>query len=189
MVMAATAVPIGGAVQPQSGTLSTEDEQLRATVLRFFDGQSDYLNGDLIVRSQVTELQDYLRKTRGLCRATHPSLWKRVLADHASFCRMFFGPGGRKTLNKTAEILGGYSALARLCQSKQGRAVLAKSIQAGDAQMLVDYVRANLEANQNQREEPSTAGSVTAVAGKRFSKIYSVEDLLFAIFSENQPSG
>ena len=34
-------------------------------MIRFFESQSNYLPGDLIVRSQVAELQAYLRKTQG----------------------------------------------------------------------------------------------------------------------------
>ena len=73
-------------------------KSMRETVFRFFEGDRRYQRGDLIVQSQVAELQDYLRKTRGPIRATHPKLRKQVLSDNACLARAFYRLGGRELL-------------------------------------------------------------------------------------------
>ncbi len=155
-----------------------EAKRLRETVLRFFEGDSGYQPGDLIVQSQVAELQDYLRRTRGPIHATHSRIRKRVLADNACLARAFYRLGGRKLLGQTAIQLGGYAPLDRLCQTKAGRRKLSKAILAGDMASLVAYAQA---IEKTLAESPDAKAKQATFVTHRAPKIYSVEDFVLAI--------
>ena len=176
----------------QPSALSEENEQLRATVIRFLDASSHYHTGDLIVQSQMAELLDFLRKTRGHCLAAHAKWRRRALPDRAKLSIAFYREDGRETMLEAANALGGYAALDWLCQSKAGWKIMLESIHQGDAQRLIDSANALAKASDNESDSLTEADEdIDADADRttrtKFEKIYTVEDYLHAIFSENSP--
>jgi len=166
-----------GAVDPTlRSSLADWTDPLSRTVVRYFEGQSQFLPGDLIVRSQVAELQDYLRKTRGASAATNPLLRKQVLVDHACLARAFYGLGGDWLLREAARKLGGYGTLDRLCKTKAGREILTAAVRQSDLEMLLGYLRKHDLPPESVRV--SLADTEKKRVAPKLSKIYTVEDLL-----------
>ena len=145
------------------------------TVLRFFAGMTSYEEGDLIVQSQVEELQDYLRKTRGRSRATQPVLLKRVLADHSPLARLFYTPEGGPVLRSAAEKLGTYAGLDRLSRTSTGRRQLNEAIHDGNADRLVKILA---EGNQSTHR---TADDHPEHVPRLKRRIYTVKQFLLAV--------
>jgi hypothetical protein len=157
-------------------SLADWTDPLSRTVVRYFEGQSQFIPGDLIVRSQVDELQDYLRKTRRASPATNPQLRKHVLVDHACLAKAFYGLGGDWLLREAARKLGGYGPLDQLCQSKAGREILTTAIRLSDLEMLLDYLRKHELPPEPVRVSPVETDKKQVA--RKLSKIYTVEDLL-----------
>jgi len=163
-------------------SLADWNDPLSKTVIRFFESQANYLPGDLIVRSQVADLQAYLRKTHGASSATNPQLRRRVLVDRACLARVYYGLGGDRLLREAAGKMGGYGPLDRLCQSKAGRALLTTAVNQSNLNALLDYFRKQellpppVRVSHGDRGEHEKKQLV-----RKLSKIYTVEELLKAI--------
>ena len=102
MLVALAVLSIQGQNTSAAADTETDTEatgrKLAATVYRYFESSKSYHKGDLITRSQLAEMQSYLRKTNGHSPATHPRLLNRALADEARLVRYFY-------LEKNSEIL------------------------------------------------------------------------------------
>ena len=159
-------------------SLADWTDPLSKTVIRFFESQSQYLPGDLIVRSQVAELQAYLRKTEGACPATNPQLRRRVLVDHACLARVFYGLGGDRLLREAARKLGSYGPLDRLCQSKAGRAILTTAVRQSNLEMLMDYLQKHELPPEPVRAIPLDQDIDQKQLARKLHKIYTLEELL-----------
>lgn len=169
---------------PPRNSLADRTDSISRSVVRYFQSQQHHLSGDLIVRSQVAEIQAYLRKTRGASPATNPKLRKRVLADQNYLARIFYGSQGGRLLREAAIQLGGYGPLDQLCQLQSGRQVLTAAIRQQNLKMLVEYT---------QKHEPSpesTRASSVDVEKKqqtrKLGNIYTVEDLLKALHPDRK---
>ena len=163
-------------------SLADWTDPLSKTVIRYFEGQPQFLPGDLIVRSQVADLQDYLRKTQKASPATMSPLCRRVLPDRACLARVFYSLGSDQLLREAARNLGGYGPLDRLCQSKAGRERLTTAIRQADIEMLLGYARKHELSPEPVRVSKSKAGD--SPVARKLSKIYTVEDLLKALHAE-----
>ncbi len=164
------------------GSFAAWTDPLSRTVIRFFEGQSQFSPGDLIVRSQVTDLQVYLRKTHRASPATMSPLCRRVLPDRACLARVFYGLGGDQLLREAARNLGGYAPLDRLCRSKAGREILTPAARQDDIEMLLDSVRKHERPPNPVRGSPGETDKRPTI--QRLSRIYTVEDLLKAMHTE-----
>jgi hypothetical protein len=155
------------------------------TVIRHFQSQEQYHVGDLIVRSQVAEIQDYMRKTRGISPSTNSRLCKRVVADQDPLARAFNSADNDRLLREAAIQLGGYGPLDQLCQLKSGRQILATAMRQSNLEMLLEYVHEN-------GLSPETAQTSSANAEEKQdherNKIYTVEDLLKAMHPNRKGS-
>ncbi len=164
-------------------SLTEWTDPLSKTVVRYFKGQSNYLDGDLIVRSQVAELQAYLRKTQGACAATNPLLRRRVLVDHSCLARAFYSLGGDRLLREAAGILGGYGPLDRLCQTKAGRAILTTAVRQANLEMLLGYLHKHELPPKLIRISQRDTDNQQKHLVQKLSRIYTVEELLKALHS------
>ncbi|MEO2045969.1 MAG: hypothetical protein ABGX16_05285 [Pirellulales bacterium] len=158
-------------------------DPISRTVIRHFQSQEQYHVGDLIVRSQVAEIQDYMRKTRGISASTNSMFRKRVVADQDPLARTFNSAGNDRLIREAAILLGGYGPLDQLCKLKFGRQILATTIHQSNLEMLVEYVHghgvssgAAQASSANAEEKPN----------RERSKIYTVEDLPKAMHQNRQ---
>ena len=153
-------------------------DPISRTVIRHFQSQQQYHVGDLIVRSQVAEIQDYMRKTRGISASTNSRLRKRVVADQDPLARAFYSADNDRLLREAAIQLGGYGPLDQLCQLKSGRQILATAIRQANLEMLVKYAHEN---GVSSGAAQASSANVEEKRNRERSKIYTVEDLLKAM--------
>ena len=93
--------------------------RLEATIKRHFAATTGYQEGDLITRSQIEEVQTYLRKSLGHSVATHPRLLIRFLADEARLARIFYWKDGAEMLRTTVANGHSYEILDKLTFKKK----------------------------------------------------------------------
>ena len=165
--------------QPEE-TQSEEEKLLRATAFRYFSADEDYRRGNLIVRSQVDELQAYLRRTRGPIKAANPIFLKRVLQDNSLLGRYFYRQGGAEVLRLTAEQLGGYGKLEALSATREGKLAIQSAIETASPQELIELAQS--------AEKPSAAGDTESGDSKKTIptfldlRIYTLEEYFEAVF-------
>lgn len=167
--------------------ISDEDVILRDTVYRFFQTENSFKEGDLIVRSQVEDLQDYLRRTRGPIPAANPILLKRLVRDNSLLSRYYYRQGGADVLRSAAKSLHGYRQLEACCASKLGKEHLQRAIKKSDPMEIVQFV------TKQDAEKSTETPSDTVVAEPNAPsyldlRIYTVEDFLDAILAEGRNS-
>ena len=165
--------------------LANWTDSISRTVIRHFQSQDQYHVGDLIVRSQVAEIQDYMRKTRGISPITNSRLCKRVIADQDPLARAFNSAGNDQLLREAASQLGGYGPLDQLCQLKSGRQILATTIRQSNLEILLEYIR---EKGLSPEIVQTSSANAEEKQDRGRSKIYTVEDLLKAIHLNRKAS-
>jgi hypothetical protein len=151
-----------------------ENQQVAETIERHFAGIVDYRKGHLICRSQVEELQQYLRRTRGNIPAAHGRLLIRILADNAPLTRIFHSEHGEKVLTAAAGQLGGYEKLASLARLAAGRTLIREAIRADQPDVLVDHVNRETAAIQSQQSKQAKPQGINP----GMVRIYTVEQLI-----------
>ena len=160
---------------------STNNKELFDIALRYFQYSESFEPGDLIVRSQVADLQSYLRKTRGPCRATDAKLLKRILPDNAPFSRFFYLHSGEKVLRNAASRLGGYRQLVSACNDKQGLIVIKEAIRTGNPEPLVSFVESRADQNSGASSDPKQVNPNSFLD----SRIYTVAEFVEAVGGDN----
>jgi len=158
-----------------AGADSAKASNLEMTIRRFFSSQSDYEAGDLITRSQVMELQGYLRKTRRRGAASHPLILQRVLPDDCRFTKLFYSKNARDVLRAAAQKLGGYEDLKALTKSTDKYTQLVQTVNVGS----VDAVVKLAESASKGRTTATKNGADKQRRSKRI--IYTVEEFLNAV--------
>jgi hypothetical protein len=151
---------------------AAENQQLAETIERHFAGIVDFRKGHLICRSQVEELQQYLRRTRGHIPASHRRLLIRILADNAPLTTLYHGEHGEKVLTAAADQLGGYEELASLSRLAAGRTLIREAIQADQPDVLVDHVNRETAARDSQPGKQANNPGIV--------RIYTVKQLIEA---------
>ncbi len=150
--------------------------QLAETIERHFASMSDVREGGLICRSQVEEVQQYLRKTQGNIPASHRLLLNRVLADGAPLTKFFHAEHGEAVLCVAASKLAGYAELEAIARTAAGRNQIRAAIQSDQSDALVEFVKEELAAKSSQQgQQPGQPASKTAGA-----RIYTVEQFIEA---------
>ncbi|MCA9232601.1 MAG: hypothetical protein KDA57_18270 [Planctomycetales bacterium] len=147
---------------------------LEMTIRRHFSAISGYQKGDLITKSQVEELQTYLRKTNRHCRAAHPMLLNWILPDDCRLSRLFYSQSGAEVLRTAAGELGSYAELEALTRSADSYAALVEAVESEDADTIVELALQGREPNDESqgKERPS----------RRSSRLYTVEEFLVETF-------
>jgi len=107
-----------------------ERVELAETVYRFMAANSGIQPDDLIVRSDVEDLQDFLRVTHHNLPFISPRLTRRVIEDKSPLSRLYHRQGG-DALRSVAEALGTYEPLNRLASKGTGRKALQVAIDSG----------------------------------------------------------
>jgi len=161
------------AESPQKDSLEPSIQEM--TIRRYFEGQSGYHAGDLITRSQVAELQVYLRRTRNRGSASHPLILGRMLPDSCRIAKLFYRKNGGNVLRGAAAKLGGYAAIEALTRSTDSYSQLVEAATSGSVDAVVQLAES---AGLGQTNETT----VTAGKKKRRRKIiYTVDDFLSAV--------
>lgn len=101
---------------------------LEKTIVRFFQSMGGYEDGDLISRSQVQDLQVFLRRTNRRGLVTHPRMLTPVLPDNSRLIRLFYAKNGAQVLREAAKKLGSYRELEELSRSSSGYDLLVKAV-------------------------------------------------------------
>ena len=109
----------------------------RDTVLRYFSSNQSYRVEDLLVQSQVSELQNYLRSTKGHSPSTHPKLLKRVLPDHSHLAKLFYQKRFKQKLRDLSKELDGYESLHRMCHTAAGSKQLENLLENGETARII----------------------------------------------------
>ncbi|MEQ8838894.1 MAG: hypothetical protein RID07_18960, partial [Lacipirellulaceae bacterium] len=122
-------------LQLQSEEMATRADlnprkQLAEAVGRFMASNSDLHPDDLIVHSDVLELQEYLVRTHREGPLTSPRVLHHVLEDRSALSRLYHRRGG-DALRTAAEALGSYEPLNQLARKGDGRKVLRDAIDSG----------------------------------------------------------
>ena len=170
----------------RSPDTSSDQPSLEMTVRRYFAEMAGYEEGDLIASSQVAELQQYLRKTRGHSPASHARMLHRVLPDASRLTRLFYAKRGASVLRDAAEKLQGYAALDRLSRTNAGYALLIKAIGTDSADQLVEL----LAVKSDVRPIAAASGNRQENIPRPTSHIYTVDEFLAAALapSDGAPS-
>ena len=133
-----------------------QNQQLARTIHRYFAGDSSYREGNLICRSQVEELQRYLRRTHGNIPAIHRRLLNRVLADEAPLTKLFYTKHGEAVLCAAANKLAGYAKLEAAARMAAGRKQIKAAIESNQSDALVEFVKQEFPVKS--RPNPSQQG-------------------------------
>jgi len=160
--------------------ISKELAIIKESSRRYFASMGGYIEGDLIAKSQIEELRDYLRITRGNSVAMHPKLLGRVSSDQARLVRLFYKESGAETLRAAAEKSNGYEVFDRMCHQTKRFAELADAVERGAIETLIQ-----MAAQESQKK--SQAEQEKKDAPKRRTKpprIYTLEDYLDAVAVE-----
>jgi len=175
-VLVSLEVLANGAYSAESaGADSAKASNLEMTIRRFFNSQSGYEAGDLITRSQVMELQGYLRKTRRRAAASHPLILQRVLPDDCRFTKLFYTKNASDVLRAAAQKLGGYEDLKALTKPTGKYTQLVQAVNSGSADAVVKLAESISKARTTTTEN----GAGKQRRNKR--TIYTVEDFLNAV--------
>ena len=116
-----------------------ERTELAETVYRFMAASGGIQPDDLIVQSDVQELQDFLRVTRHGRPLSSPLLARRILADRSPLSRLYHRQGGH-ALRAAAEALGSFAPLDQLASSGAGRKALQIAIDSGSVVELLRMI-------------------------------------------------
>ena len=163
---------------------SDELQAIKDSVLLYFESTGGFQKGDLVCRSQIEEVQSYLRKTRGHSLATHPRLLNRFLADESRLSRLFYMKNGATVLRKAAEKTAGYSVFDKLSHKTASLKKLNDAVEKEDIQALIELGNLELAKQKNEsHDQNSTANNLA----KR-KRLYTVEDFLDVITSSYQES-
>jgi len=157
------------------GEESSNPSALEKTIRRFFTGQSGYHADDLITRSQVEELQEYLRKTWRRAPASHPLILHRLLPDENRLCKVFYLKNGGKVLREASLKLGGYVGLEALVRTTAKYAHLVKAVRSGSADAVVELVESS---DMGKNAETVRAEEKRE---RRKKMIYTVDDFISAV--------
>lgn len=175
---------ISGAAHAKSSDAATANvaektsdaEILAATTRQFFGALEGFTPGDLLVASQVEDLQAYLRRTFGPCRLTSPRVVRSAVPDRAPLSRLFHGPNGKSVLREASRQLAGYAQIDALCRSLGGRGIIVRAIAEGDPNAIVQGANRLADAAEAKRggRSPDT---VEPVARPR-RIVYTVDEML-----------
>jgi len=170
-----------GVLSPRLGLAESEVEAsskpsaIEMTIRRFFSGQSEYQDGDLITRSQVEEFQLYLRRTRQRGPASHPLILKRLLPDNSRLCKVFYLKNGGKVLRIASQKLGGYAGIEALVKSTASYTQLVDAVRSGAADSVVQLVEA---AGMGKKLDTT---KIVENRKRRKKTIYTVDDFIKAV--------
>jgi len=155
---------------------SDKNSQLAGTIRRYFSSFADYQEGNLICKSQVDELQRFLRRTRGNIPASHKRLLHRVLADEAPLSRLFYSQQGEQVLKAAATKLSGYAKLELSARSALGRRLIMEAIESKQIETLVEYAKREFD------DKPSVQGKQLShpASNVASSRIYTVDQFIRA---------
>ncbi|NOY43598.1 MAG: hypothetical protein GXP26_17395 [Planctomycetes bacterium] len=156
-----------------------ETKILKETVRRYFASIGGYHEGDLITRSQVEDLQLYLRRTRGHSAATHARILRRILPDDSRLVRLFYQKNGAELLRQAAVKNGGYEVFDRLSRSTAKYSQLVEATDRGSIEKLNRLTDEESQQQLAAREEKSGKNKGYV----RLSRIYTIEEYLAAIIS------
>lgn len=149
-------------LEAKSGEDLSARQRMAEAVVRFMASNADLQPNDLIVHSDVLELQKYLMRTNREGPLTSSSVLNRVLEDRSALSRLYHRRGG-DALRTAAEALGSYEMLNRLARTGSGRKTLREAIDSGS---VVDLLR-TIETLERQ-QHPT----------KRSSMIYTTSELV-----------
>lgn len=150
---------------------------LGETVQRYFSGMGGYQEGDLLSRSQVQELQDYLKKTRGHSPATHPWILSRVLADNSRLVRLFYRHNGAELLREAVAKGNGYEVFKSITHTSIGYSELVDAVERGAVEDLIQM------ANQKSQQQADALKASDSSPKKRLKPplIYTATDYIAAV--------
>ncbi len=149
------------------------------TVRRHFASQRGYHEGDLITRSQIEELQGYLRSAFGHSAATHPRALRRILADDSRLASLFYKKNRGEILRALAAQNKGYEVFDRISRTTAGYARLTEAVDHAEVGVLNQ-----LADEESQKTLSAKSGnSETPVRRSKPTPIYTVEEYLAAFQS------
>ncbi len=151
-------------------------KKLEETVRRYFASIGGYHEGDLISRSQVEDLQVYLRRTQGHSAATHARILRRILPDDSRLVRLFYQKNGAELLRQAAVKNGGYEVFDRLSRSTAKYARLVEATDRGSIEKLNQLTDEELKKLLATKEKSEANKSRV-----KSSRIYTIEDYLEAV--------
>jgi len=144
------------------------------TIRRYFTGQSGFQAGDLITRSQVEELQQYLRRTRRRGPASHPRMLRQILPDNCRLAKLFYSGNGDEVLPGAAQRLGGYAVLEALTRSTASYAQLIEAVDSGSVDLVVKLAESVRSAQKSETTQ------VESKKKRRKRVIYTLDEFLSA---------
>jgi len=170
MILASALTLLGSlSLSPCLAESAPEPTELEMTIQRYFTGQSGYQVGDLITRSQVEELQRYLRRTRRRGPASHPLILRRLLPDNCRLVKLFYARNGAQVLRAAAQKLGGYATLEALTRSTASYTQLVEAVNSRSVDSVVKLAQI-----------PETAKPEGKKKGRK-GVLYTVDEFLSAV--------
>jgi len=170
-----------------------QNQQLAQTIHRYFAGDSSYQEGHLICRSQVEELQQYLRRTHGNIPAIHRRLLNRVLADEAPLTKLFYTKQGEAVLCAAANKLAGYAELEAAARVEAGRKQIKAAIESNQSDALVEFVKQEfpVKSRPNPSQQGQQAGQQAGQQRTRteVTRIYTLEQFIEAALATPSSRG
>ncbi len=157
-----------------------EPTKLERTIRRYFASMGGYQEHDLITRSQVEELQGFLRKTGRRSLATHPKLLHRVLPDGSRLAKLFYSRNGANVLRAAAMQLGSYAKLEALTRTPAGHAKLTEAVSLQSVEAVLELVAENHEPLQQPTAEKKLPVKVKAKTKPRNFRVYTLSEFLNA---------
>jgi len=160
--------------------MASKSSDLEMTIRRYFTGQSGYQAGNLITRSQVEELQKYLRRTRRRGPACHPRMLRRILPDGCRLAKLFYSRNGDQVLRVAAQRLGGYAVLEALTRSPASYTQLVEAVDSGSVDSVVQ-----LAESASPAQSPETA-KAEGKKKRRNKVIYTLDEFFSAAMAATE---
>ena len=174
-------------------TTVEQNQQLARTIYRYFAANSGHREGYLICRSQVEELQRYLRRTHGNIPAIHRRLLNRVLADEAPLTKLFYTKHGEAVLCAAANKLAGYAKLEAAARMAAGRKQIKAAIESNQSDALVEFVKQEfpVKSRPNPSQQGQQAGQQAGQQRTRteVARIYTLEQFIEAALATPSSRG
>ncbi len=152
--------------------------EIETTVQRYFQASPSLQAGDIISRSQASEVFDSLAK-RGWVTPSRRAIENRLLPDSHFLVRQLRSRRGTRFMREISHIPSGYDRLDRMSSISGGRKVVADLIRGKDGAQLIEYM------TTTQGGRNLSAQLTNAKGGRNFAqptrRIYTTEQLVQAL--------
>jgi hypothetical protein len=157
-----------------------EFKAIDAALKTHFASQADFLPGDLLFQSQITQAMDAVAAAGwDVSDADRKAIVDRALANDSFLAKELSSPTGRKFMRRIARHPGTYSRLDQLSTIAGGQQLIRDLIRQKDGDKLIEYL-ATTQGGQNLGRMAGNSRHGVNL-NKPTGRIYTADDLFSAL--------